>query len=78
MDSANCAGADPDLFFPTKGGDTASRTAEAKAVCDACPVQIPCLDYALVNHERWGIWGGTTEPKRRRLRRARLRHGDLL
>jgi len=31
-----------------------------------------CLDYALVNFERCGIWGGTSERERRRLRRRRV------
>jgi len=30
-----------------------------------------CLEYALVNGEKFGIWGGLSERERRRLRRAR-------
>ena len=43
----------------------------AAAICNGCPVQEPCLEYALDNVERFGIFGGTTEKQRRRLRRAR-------
>lgn len=61
---AACANTSPDLFFPDKGGSTAA----ARAVCATCPVTTECLDYAL----RWriphGIWGGTSERERRRLR----------
>lgn len=28
-----------------------------------------CLDYALANDERFGIWGGLSERERRKLRR---------
>ena len=62
---AACQGVSADLFYPEKGGSTR----EAKAVCQACPVRIQCLDFALANGERFGIWGGTSEPERRLLRR---------
>ena len=28
-----------------------------------------CLQYALANHERFGIWGGLSERERRKLRK---------
>ncbi len=65
---ANCRGIDPALFFPERGGSSA----EAKAVCAGCVVREQCLDYALENHERLGIWGGLSERQRRRVRSARL------
>jgi WhiB family redox-sensing transcriptional regulator len=61
---ALCAQADPEAFFPEKGGSTK----EAKKVCAVCPVQQECLEYALLNEERFGIWGGKSERERRRLR----------
>ncbi|MCZ7629108.1 MAG: WhiB family transcriptional regulator [Microthrixaceae bacterium] len=64
---ANCLGVDPDLFFPERG----ASTKEAKAVCQACVVREDCLEYALENSEKFGIWGGLSERERRRLRRAR-------
>ncbi len=64
---ANCLGVDPDLFFPERG----ASTREAKAVCRACVVREECLEYALVNGEKFGIWGGLSERERRRLRRQR-------
>ncbi|MFV0316413.1 MAG: WhiB family transcriptional regulator [Microthrixaceae bacterium] len=64
---ANCLGVDPDLFFPERG----ASTKEAKAVCKACVVREDCLEYALENSEKFGIWGGLSERERRRLRRAR-------
>lgn len=61
-------GIDPELFFPAAG---AGEGAEAKAVCARCPVAEQCLDFALMGNERYGIWGGTSERDRRRLRAAR-------
>jgi WhiB family transcriptional regulator, redox-sensing transcriptional regulator len=65
--SANCLGVDPDLFFPERGGSTR----EAKEVCRGCVVRQECLQYALDNSEKFGIWGGLSERERRRLRRRR-------
>ena len=67
MADANCAGVDPELFFPQRG----ESTVEAKAVCRACPVRAQCLDYALSINERNGIWGGTSERQRRTIREQR-------
>jgi WhiB family redox-sensing transcriptional regulator len=64
---ALCAETDPEAFFPEKGGSTR----EAKRVCVGCPVRLQCLEYALDNDERFGIWGGLSERERRRLRLAR-------
>ncbi|GAA1573758.1 Transcriptional regulator WhiB [Leucobacter aridicollis] len=62
---ALCAQTDPESFFPEKGGSTR----EAKRICESCEVRSECLDYALENDERFGIWGGLSERERRKLRR---------
>lgn len=62
---ALCAQTDPEAFFPEKGGSTR----EAKKICQQCEVSAQCLEYALQNDERFGIWGGLSERERRRLRR---------
>ena len=67
QDQANCLGVDPDLFFPERG----ASTREAKEVCRGCVVRLDCLEYALANGEKFGIWGGLSERERRRLRRQR-------
>ena len=64
---ANCMGVDPDLFFPERG----ASTREAKEVCRGCVVREDCLEYALANGEKFGIWGGMSERERRRIRRRR-------
>jgi WhiB family redox-sensing transcriptional regulator len=58
---------DPDLFFPERG----ASTREAKAVCRGCEVRDECLEYALDQGEKFGIWGGLSERERRRVRRQR-------
>jgi WhiB family transcriptional regulator, redox-sensing transcriptional regulator len=63
---ALCAETDPEAFFPEKGGSTR----EAKKVCLSCDVQAECLEYALANDERFGIWGGLSERERRRLKKS--------
>jgi WhiB family redox-sensing transcriptional regulator len=64
---AACRGLDPELFYPKRG----TRTAPARKVCAACPVRADCLEYALANFEKDGIWGGTTGKERRAIRRTR-------
>jgi len=65
QERALCAETDPEAFFPEKGGSTR----EAKKICTGCEVKAECLEYALSNDERFGIWGGLSERERRRLRR---------
>ncbi|WP_203137801.1 MULTISPECIES: WhiB family transcriptional regulator [unclassified Microbacterium] len=63
---ALCAQTDPEAFFPEKGGSTR----DAKRICTSCDVRSQCLEYALQNDERFGIWGGLSERERRKLKRA--------
>jgi WhiB family redox-sensing transcriptional regulator len=65
QEDALCAQTDPEAFFPEKGGSTR----DAKRICAQCTVRAECLEYALKNDERFGIWGGLSERERRRLRR---------
>ncbi|WP_315096631.1 WhiB family transcriptional regulator [uncultured Cellulomonas sp.] len=65
QERALCAQTDPEAFFPEKGGSTR----EAKKVCTGCDVRSECLEYALQNDERFGIWGGLSERERRKLKR---------
>lgn len=63
-----CAQSDPESWFPEKH----TNTHEVKAVmrvCQACEFKEPCLEYAL-KEDLWGIWGGTTERQRARIRRT--------
>ena len=65
QERALCSQTDPEAFFPEKGGSTR----DAKKVCSGCEVRAECLEYALRNDERFGIWGGLSERERRRLKK---------
>lgn len=65
-----CKGADPEVFYPEDDEDDG---VEAKLICQICPVREMCLEHALVNREKIGVWGGYTARERRRLVRQRRR-----
>ena len=70
---AACRDTSPDLFFPVgTTGPAIEQIAQAKAVCATCEVQTLCLEYALATNQDSGVWGGTSEEERRKLRRAWL------
>ena len=71
-DDALCADADPEAWFPEE--DNGAPT-EARRICAMCPVRAECLEFAMDNHRiaSYGIWAGTSEYARRRLRRERKR-----
>ena len=68
-ESALCAQADPEEWFPDKG----QTPKYAKRVCNGhdgrepCPARDECLAWALKNAEV-GVWGGLSETERRRVR----------
>ena len=68
---AACRGPHTWLFFPPghfeRKDDKEDRESRAKAICAACPVRRPCLDYAVRIREPHGIWGGLNEIERRAL-----------
>ena len=70
-DQARCRGVDPQVFHPAEEDDVAA--AQAKAICDVCPVIESCLEYAVSTREKEGVWGGMTARERRRLVRQRRR-----
>ena len=44
----------------------------AKEICAVCPVNPECLEFALATNQEAGVWGGTTEEERRKLRKGWL------
>ena len=69
MDEGRCREIPPSTFFPSDG----VGVEVARRICADCPVQSPCLEYALAERIDHGVWGGTSERERRRiLRRRRL------
>ncbi len=70
---AACRDTDPDLFFPVgTTGPAIEQIASAKAVCGECDAQAECLEFALATNQDSGVWGGTSEEERRKLRKAWL------
>jgi WhiB family redox-sensing transcriptional regulator len=68
-----CRDTDPDLFFPVgTTGPAIEQIENAKAVCSDCEAKQPCLEFALSTNQDSGIWGGTSEEERRKLRRQWL------
>jgi len=71
--TAACRGLDPTIFYPA----TEEDAEDAKAVCEQCPVQEPCLEHAIEYREHNGVWGGATEKERQRIIRRRRRQRSL-
>lgn len=70
--AALCRSTDPDLFFPVgTTGMALVQIEHAKTVCQSCPSQSPCLEFALETNQDSGVWGGCSEEERRVMRRAR-------
>ncbi len=68
-EEAACRGSASAVFYP----ETEAGIAAAKAICASCGVRAICLEIALRNRERHGVWGGLSERERARLRRRNLR-----
>lgn len=67
---ALCAEADPELWFPEKGGTTlpAKRICNGDEVHPPCPAREECLEWALAHNEA-GVWGGKSQLERYWMRR---------
>jgi WhiB family redox-sensing transcriptional regulator len=65
--SAACRGVDAEIFYP----ESDEEADVAKSVCAQCNARQACLEHALANRERDGVWGGATERERRRMLRQR-------
>ncbi len=70
---AACRDTDPDLFFPVgTTGLAVDQIEAAKGVCRECAAASLCLEFALATNQEAGVWGGTSEEERRKLRKAWL------
>jgi WhiB family redox-sensing transcriptional regulator len=69
---AACLGVEPETFFPIapRRAALAEHEAEAKAICQPCPLRDTCLAWALDTGQDHGVWGGLTEHERAALRKA--------
>lgn len=69
-----CSQTDPEAFFPERG----ESPKQARKVCQGCEVKDECLDYAIRNKERFGVWGGLSERERAKLVRLRRRNFKVI
>ena len=74
QDQGACKGVtEHSIFFPnTAEQGWQAKQAKAITICRGCQVKEECLNHALQNDEHFGVWGGTTERGRRRIRSLRL------
>ena len=72
MDVAACRGEPSEVFFGPPVGARRGRgrpwsPARAKAICAFCPARERCLEFALTERIRWGVWGCKTADERRKI-----------
>jgi len=69
---AKCATGDArllHLFF----SEAEAEIAEARVICQTCPLRLPCLEGAIERGEPWGVWGGQLFDRGRVIDRKRGR-----
>lgn len=66
---ALCKDEDTNTFYPAPGDVELLK--KAKSICKECTVRQNCLEYALDNSERFGIWGGKSARERMLILRAK-------
>lgn len=64
-----CRNLDTREFFPEGTG----LSQDVRRICAACPVSVECLTFALADPSLKGVWAGTTERGRGRIRAAMRR-----
>jgi hypothetical protein len=65
-DTPACLGIDVELFFTEEKGNYPYLN-HVKRICNGCPVQDECYNYAIDNLVH-GIWAGTTKQERDKYR----------
>ena len=59
MDDMACKDVDPDVFFPTDVGMAGQwAVANARMICETCPVQIECAEHKKQTGATQGVWAG--------------------
>lgn len=66
-DRAACTGLNMRHWFP----DDNKGCSRARAVCQTCPVRVPCAEAG--QDETYGMWGGLTPDERGHHKAARVR-----
>ena len=67
FEAPRCSEVGGDFFFPERG-ENSIEVRIAKNICSSCIHKTECAEWAVAHHET-GIWGGTTEHTRRKLRK---------
>lgn len=69
-----CAGADESVFFPKHETEFVA-VAVGVTYCHRCPLYARCREWALAQSPDvlYGIWAGTSQEQRRRIRRREQR-----
>src|SRR3984885_10815135 len=70
---ALCRGEDQSIFFPENDRHAARG---AKALSAPRPGLAQCMDYAIA-HDEVGVWGGTAQRERRRIKAQYVRPSHL-
>src|SRR5258705_10541420 len=78
----HCVGVPSEVFFPEdeKRRQRRRREAQAKLICQGCPVLAACREHALRTPETYGLWGAmspTDGAQVLSLRRARRDPGSV-
>lgn len=60
ISSAKCTTDNHNLFFSKYKRDQE----KAKSICQSCPVQLECLEFAINNECNYGIYGGLSSQER--------------
>ena len=55
------------LFFPKKHKGVRTDYSGAQAICETCPVRVPCLAYSIAHGIPEGVWGGRSPEQRKRM-----------
>jgi hypothetical protein len=65
--SAACKDKDNEMFFSSD----LKVMQMAKTICANCSIKDICLNFAVLNEETNGVWGGTTPKERFQIARSR-------
>lgn len=65
QDRAACKGKPTEWWFPDAERGDSGVYARGREVCVNCPVRGDCLQWAVDNHQRDGMWGGLSPNERR-------------
>src|SRR5258705_8630258 len=74
----HCVGVPSELFFPedVKRRQRRRREAQAKLICEGCPVLSICREHALRAPETYGVWGAMSPAERAQVLSRRLARPD--